>query len=416
LKSRIVSVYAPAWLWLHAPHARINARSVNPDVAVRDADLARQLVQSTWYRKMFSPSWQIRDDADAKTAFHTTAGGLRYAKGMTAKVTGVRSDVVIVDDPNDVKDVWSDAARLNVHRAWTALSNRVNDPRTSIRILIQQRCHEEDLTGIVVHNPAWEHLVIQQERDAVPPCMCHSCARGESFIGWRDERTPGELMHPGRFTPASLAEARADLGSYGYAGQHQQRPAPLEGGMFKRSWFKFVDPAELPEFEEVLLSVDPNVKATDHGSRCCVMVLARAGNYRYVLDVWNKSVNFTEQYQAVAEVAARWPQARRVLMEAAANGNAITDHMTRTIKGINVIPVEAGQQKKEQRAAVSQPIVESGVVCLPKGAPWVEEFLLEVCTFPNGAHDDQVDALSQALNYMRGSSAATHCLKRFGLA
>ena len=232
-KSRIVSVMTPAWMWVHCPQWRAIFLSANPRVAMRDSIYCRDVLESDWYRDWFNPQWSLAEDQNAKGLYRNTAGGYRQAMGFKARITGDRADALFVDDPHDAEEVESDIVRESVIDRWdSAIANRVNDLRSSVRIGIMQRLHFDDWSGHVLKTGIWEHLCIPQEFE---PKRART-----TVIGWNDPRTQeGELLFPKRFTKPILTQELARLGSMGYAGQHQQQPMPSEGGVFKHAWFRY---------------------------------------------------------------------------------------------------------------------------------------------------------------------------------
>ncbi len=396
LKSRIIAVCFNAWAWTRCPSWKVICLSVNAEAAQRDARYTRELVSSEWYRALFQPQWELRGDQDALGNFANTAGGSRLSRGAGAEIVGLRADCVLMDDPNNPKEAQSAKVRREVNELWdTNTYNRVNNPEFSIRIIVQQRVHEEDLTGWVTRRPGWCHLWLPAEFEA--DRACRTVFGGD----WRSK--PGESIHPSWFTPGVLASEKA-LGSYRYAGQYQQRPAPAEGGMFKRAWFKTFEPADLPKMEDVVISVDPaGGKETEEGSATAMLVVGRAGPYRYILDNDTRQRNFRGTMEGIQALKAKWPRVSRVLIEEKVAGISVVDELRTKIQG--VIPIKhKANDSKERRAEAIQAQVESECVLVPKGAPWLDSFLHEVCTFPAGAKDDQVDAFTQALNYFRESS------------
>lgn len=233
MKSRITCVMAPAWVWTRWPTWRAIFLSTNPRVAFRDSVYCRDVIESDWYQDWFRPNWKLSEDQNAKGLFRNTLGGFRQAMGFQSRIVGVRADALFVDDPHDAAEVESDLIRQGVLDRWdSAIANRLNDLRSSVRIGIMQRLHSDDWSGHVLKSGVWEHFCIPQEFD---PKRARTTA-----IGWRDPRTEeGELMFPQRFTPEILRHERTRLGSYGYAGQHQQQPVPSEGGVFKHGWFRY---------------------------------------------------------------------------------------------------------------------------------------------------------------------------------
>ena len=254
---------------------------------------------------------------------------------------------------------------------------------------------------------------------------------GERHEFWRDPRTvDGELLFPEKFPASVIAEAKRVLGSQGYAAQHQQRPTPAGGGMFKSEWWRFWKPdgtsadcslrpqdcysgpaRPLPDkFDQVLISVDANFKAKESADPVAILVIGAKGADRFMLDQAHGPFGFTRTVSVLRDVCARWPQARKVLIEAKANGDAIIETLKHEISGIIAINPEGG---KEARAWAIQPQVEAGNCYLPDGAPWLEEFIAEFAGFPKGRHDDYVDAFDQALLdmsqpiYASGASASS---------
>jgi predicted phage terminase large subunit-like protein len=415
MKSRIVSVYFPAWAWLIWPPWRAIFLSSNPRVALRDSVACRDVIRSSWYQDTFRPRWRLSDDQDAKSLFKNTEGGFRQAMGFSARITGDRADALVWDDPHDAEEVMSRVSREAVLERWdSAIGNRVNDLRSSVRIGIMQRLHEEDLAGHVLGHGGWEHLRLPMEFEMPSPCKCESCTRG-SVIGWKDPRTtPGELLHPARFPRDVLAAELTRLKAYGYAGQMQQRPAPAKGAFFSRDWWKFwchaSDPIEgcvpLPsEFDEQLQSWDLTFKGTSTSDFVTGQVWGRKLADRFLLDQVRGQLSFTATKTAFRTLTAKWPKAARKLVEDKANGPAIIDELRREIGGIVPVEPEGG---KEARAHAAAPYVEAGNVYLPhpRIAPWVHDFIEEHASFPKGANDDQVDAHTQAAVRMSARKAS----------
>ena len=431
MKSRIVSVMGFAWAWTRNPGMRVLALSSNPEVAVRDADYSLSLVESEWYQQHFvlplpepqSPwrsrpgeRWSLRADKSAKTRFGNTAGGERQSKGFLVKVTGAKCDWIIVDDPHDAAEVYSEPQRNSVKFKWdNAIQNRLADLRRGIRTLVMQRVHDQDLGGHVLRQGGWIHVCIPMLFAAKRRCVTPI---------WEDPRTvDGQVLHEERFTPAVLAEARRK-GSLYWAAQYQQEPLGLEGNLFKLRWWRWWRPdglgrvgelprpegcndtaaVPLPKLDWLVISVDAAFKSTTDGSRVSILVIGGHGPDRYVLDNDTSPKTFRETLAAIRRMREKYPHAFRVLVEDKANGAAIVNTLQSEIPGVIEVAPEGG---KESRAAAVSPSVESGNVYLPEGAEWLigeVDFLGELAKFPQGDKDDQVDAFSQALIFMTQGS------------
>lgn len=384
LKTRIVNVCAVAWAWLHAPWLKIGTFSSNPRVAQNAADDTRKLIGSTWYQTTFAPTWKIRDDMTALSALGNTKGGVRAARGITSDVTGEGFDWLCFDDPHDAEDVHSQNLRESVINKWDrAIASRINDPKWSCRTGIMQRLRVDDLGGHVEKSGDWDTLKIPAllTREILP-----------TFLNWVDPRTVGDNvpLHE-RLTLEFLAKEKRRLGSRDFAAQYNQEPAAADGAIFKGAWLKYYD--ELPKLEGISVSVDATFKKTENGSRVSIIVLGSKGAQRFVVDNVTRAMTFSETLDAIRAVCAKW-NPTKVLVEDKANGPAIIDTLKATISGIVAVEPHGS---KEARAQAIAPTIEAGDVYWPRNAPWLDDMRFELESFPNGAHDDQVDALTQAL-------------------
>ncbi|WP_167371049.1 phage terminase large subunit [Myxococcus virescens] len=417
MKSRIVSVMGPCWVWTRWPEWRVLALSTTPDVALRDAIHSRDVLASDWYREMFEPTWRFSEDQDAKGNYKNTRGGQRQSKGITAKITGSRSDTILVDDPHDAKEIHSAPKREAVLLAWdTAIANRVNDLRSSTRLIIMQRLHERELAGHVLARGGVEHLCLPLEYEVKRACACPSCVRGETALGWKDPRTTeGEVLQQSRFPPEVVAAEKKRLGSYGAAGQLQQRPAPAGGGMFPRGWWRFhslggqrplrngapvsrpegctdAPPARTPErFDRVFTTLDANFAEGLDSDPAVLWVVGTKGAQRFVLSR-RVAHGYPDTERMLRQAAKDFPEASAHLVENKANGHAIVQTLRLVVPGVIAREPEGG---KVVRAAALQPSVEAGDWHLLDGADWVGDVVEQFANFPRAAHDDDVDAASQ---------------------
>ena len=389
-KSTIVSVVWPAWDWVHNAGMQFLTGSHNMSLATRDALKCRRLIESQWYRTLF-PQVRVTTDQNQKTRYDLDGGGHRIAFGMGSGVTGEGGDRLVIDDPHPASDgMWSAANRRMVCDTFDSeLSTRLNDRSASAIVLIMQRLHELDLTGHCVKSGTWEHIVLPMEYDADI----------SSHHDWR--RDKGDLLCEERFSAQDLQELRERLGSYSYAGQYQQTPVPDGGGLFQKSWWRFHD-GTITAFDTCVQSWDMTFKRTDSGSYVVGQVWGKRGADYYLLHQYRKRVDIVGTIDAMKNVCAlcdakRWPVSA-ILVEDKANGPAVIDLLRDEIAGL--IPVSVGGSK-EARASAVAPLVESGRVYLPDTSTTYDEFLPEASMFPRAQSDDQVDAMSQAINYLQ---------------
>lgn len=430
MKSRIVSVYTTPWVWLSWPEWKAIFLSINPRVVLDDSVRCRDVLRSRWYRDTFAPDWDFAEDQDAKGSYKNTRGGFRKALGYFAEMVGDRGDALFVDDPNDPEKVQGDAHRNAVNGRWDGtLRNRVNDLRTSVRFIIQQRCHVRDLTGFILseYQDYWAHLRIPMEMPGRVACECTDCRRGETGIGWKDPREPGALMFPKRFPEKVLADFRAK--SNVWTSQYQQAPVAAAGNLFRETWWRFWrfdwEP-EVPEladrtvvvpdstqwaehFEPGCISGDMTFKKTKAGSKVAIGAWAMHGAGRFLLGLRWDRMGFTESKANLRELSEEFPWIALKLIEEKANGAAVIDSLTEGAEEDGKDPVTGlvGEQvegSKQARAWAVSPLVEAGNVYLPLHAAWRAEAIAECSAFPDGENDDFVDQMTQALRRMQTPS------------
>ena len=412
MKSLSVSVYWPAWEWIRRPSRQYLAISSDRDLALRDALRCHQVVESSWYQNSFFPEWSFSKSQDAKSYYTNTAGGLRQSRSTGQKITGKRADRIIIDDPLDASDAHNDKKPLAEHVRWYrgSLYNRTNDPDKDPIVLMMQRLHEIDLAGVLLGEGGWVHLLLPNEFDP--------SRRRTTVLGFRDPREKeGELLFPERITPKVTAEAKATLGPVGYAGQYQQAPAPAEGAIFKKAWFRFwvkelgigpeVESAEqLPEeFDYLIGSFDCTWKKSKDSDYVVGQVWGVKGACLYLLDQVRKKADLVGTIDLVRQVFLTHPGMRTVLIEAKANGPDVIAALRREIPGIQEYNPQG--ESKEERAQATLPRFAAEQVFFPHPDQhqWVRDvFLPEVQTFPNAAHDDQVDTMTQAINWVSNNS------------
>jgi len=391
MKSIAVSVMWPVWEWIRHPETRWIFASYSQSLSTKHSVDRRTIIQSDWYQSRWGDRFKLVEDHNLKTEFLNDKRGHMIATSVGGTSTGKGGNRLVVDDPLNPKEAASDVLRERAN-TWfdQTFYSRLDDKKTGAIVVIMQRLHEKDLTGhLLEQGGEWEHLclpAIAEDRQVI-----HFPMSGRTLV-----REPGDLLWPEREGPKEIEAAKLALRSYGFAGQYQQRPSPMEGGIFKRGWWKFYK--EPPaRFDEMLQSWDCSFKSASTSDYVVGQVWGRVGGEFYLLDQVRDRMDFTETLQAVRALTAKWPKARSKLIEDKANGQAVIDALKREIPGI--IPVTP-KESKEARAMAVQPFMEAGNVYLPDPsiAPWIHDFIEECAAFPNAAHDDQVDAMTQALN------------------
>jgi phage terminase large subunit-like protein len=412
-KSRIVSVAWNAWSWTIYPHLKFLTSSYSKEFAIRDSVQTRSLIMSEWYQDLFGDVFELSSDQNVKSNFANNKGGTRFATSVGGSATGGGGDIVIVDDPINSEQAYSDAERETANRWWTqTMYSRLNDQKIGLRVVVMQRLHEKDLTGELLEKKAnYKHICIPAE-------VGNNISPKELVQNYVDG-----LFSLKRFTKEVLRNYKTGLGSYGYAGQMLQNPAPSEGGMLKRNWFKIVKQSELPTDlnRNFYSDTDYGKEGSDNSAT------GIASNWNGKLIVWRvKTVNKTfpefKKYHKTFILENGYSVKSRDYFEPKATGISIVqdlkaDYFYLTPRqniiesladvkpeiqsqcqkiAINVKEDKAPTDSKQTRIGAVSAFIESGNVLLVEGS-WNDEFIEECCIFPNGKHDDQVDVLEMMI-------------------
>ena len=298
-KSTITSVAFPAWTWAQrlksptsGPGVKFLFASYAQNLVLRDSNNTRRLIRSPWYQNYFGDRFKLLADQNSKTRFDNDQGGSRLSTSVGSSLTGEGGNIIVVDDPNNAKEAFSEAVVQGTIDWWDqALSTRLNDMKTGAYVVIQQRLSEEDITGHVLSKDTgdWTHLCLpmryEWRRHSVSylgidkggeeiwfndPRGCDDYgdplvevddngnriavdAEAEQIL---DEEREGLLLWPERFGEREVRQLEADMGSWTAAGQLQQRPEPKGGGVIKREWWRPWESGEYPEMDLVIAALD----------------------------------------------------------------------------------------------------------------------------------------------------------------
>jgi predicted phage terminase large subunit-like protein len=391
-KSELVSRYFPAWYIGVFPDKRIILVSYEADFAATWGRKARDLLEEHG-PSLFGIRVSGKSSAANRWDIEGHEGGMITA-GVNGPITGKGADIGIIDDPvkND-QEAMSVTYQERTYE-WYKSTFRTRLQRDGAIILIMTRWNENDLAG---------KLLAAQEEDGEKWEVVNLPAIAEEgdLLG----RDPGQPLCPDLFTIEALRSIEKAVGSFWWASLYQQRPSPAEGGILKRNWWQYY--RQTPDrFDEVIQSWDMAFKDTKTADFVVGQVWGRKGADKYLLDQVRDRMDFPATVQAVRSLSAKWPQARNKLVEDKANGPAVIATLKNEIPGLIAVNPEGG---KVVRAQAASPDIEAGNVYLPDPsvAPWVHDFIEECAAFPNGANDDQVDAMTQALIRFANKSTNT---------
>jgi len=393
LKSHCATVASPAFILGHNPAAQIITASYAQDLANKHSLDCRTLMTSRWYQELFPT--RLSAEKQSVQEFLTTKNGFRLATSVGGVLTGRGADFIIVDDALKPDEALSKTQRTGVNEWFDhTLYSRLNDKRNGCIILIMQRLHEDDLVGHVLEQENWKLIRLPSiaERDETHVIQTPYCTRTV-------QRRAGEALHPEREPLEVLARLRRTLGEYNFAGQYQQEPAPLGGGMVKLEWFNTYTPGEEPaEYDLVFQSWDTANKSTELSDFSVCTTWGCKDKDLYLLHVFRKRLDYPELKRAVRDLAARF-EATNILIEDQASGTQLIQELIR--EGVCGLTRYRPKMDKIMRLHSVTSTIENGFVYLPEQAEWLDQYTHELISFPNGKHDDQADSTSQALDWIK---------------
>lgn len=389
LKSICVTVAYTAWAMGHDPGLKVLAVSYADELAHLHANAFRTIVESPWYRDLF-PGFEIAKAR--KNEVVTTAHGFRYAGSVGGSILGRGADLIVVDDPIKAQAALSTAERRKVKEFWdNTLYTRLNDKGRGAIVIVMQRLHEDDLVGHVTGQEPWEVARIPaietEDRE-------YQVGPGEGDVHLR---RAGDVIDPGRENATVLEQVRRTLGSMGFAAQYQQDPVPPDGNAVRREWLRFYDAEPADGFDLVVASWDTASTLGEASDWSVGTVWGLKGADVYLLDVVRGRFEVPELRRRI-EATTLHHEAEATLIEKTDIGRAILQEM-RLHSPVRPI-LWRPHFDKEARLLAQAPKFEAGQVLLPREAPWLATYMSELLAFPNGAHDDQVDSTSQALNWL----------------
>jgi predicted phage terminase large subunit-like protein len=387
LKSIMASVAFPAFALGLDPSRRIICASYSGELAKKHSNDFRAVLESPWYRSIFSGT-RVGPFKNNETEIELTARGFRLATSVGGTLTGRGGDIIVVDDPLKPDDAFSETKRLGANQWFTnTLLSRLDDKRTGAIVVVMQRIHMDDMTGFLTdQSDEWEILNLPAiaDHDCTVPC----------WNGKLHRRKAGEVLSPRE--PLKVLEAlKMMIGSDAFSAQYQQMPVPPGGAMIKRHWI--VRYKDLPPPSERLLTLQSWDTANKGGlqndwSVCTTWILARGMRW-YLVDVWRGRVDYPD-LKAKVQAHAKSLMARRVLVEDAGAGTMLVQELRSSVPGIIAVKP---QGDKISRLAVASSKFEAGQVLLPERADWLPDLESELFAFPGSKHDDQCDSISQAL-------------------
>ena len=389
-KSMLASEYFPAWYMARNPEHQVIAATYAQGLADDFGRKVRNLISSSTFGEVF-PATQLMDDSQSVNRFHLRDRGAYFAVGAGGPITGRGAHLLLIDDPiKGREDAESDTMRRRLKDWYTSVARTRLMPGGAI-VLIQTRWHEDDLAGWLLKEHAhegWEVLNLPALAEPGDP------------IG----REEGEALWPACYPVDELQTIRRSVGGRDWSALYQQRPSAVEGSVFKRQHWQYFTPTEHnPKALLESLGIIRVIQAWDTAFKTgtlndysvCVTIGVAKTRY-YVLDVWREKVEFPELKRALIAQSEKWAS-HSVLVEDTAAGQSLLQEMRRNTR-LPLLAVQADRDKMARAHAITA-THEAGLVHLPEGAHWLGDFVDEMASFPNAAHDDQVDGFVHAMAY-----------------
>ena len=391
LKSICASAAFPAWVLGKDPSRKIICASYSSELASKLARDCRAVMDTEWCRRVFPGT---RLNLNAELNLETTQRGVRYATSVGGTLTGIGGNIVIIDDPLKSEDALS-AARRETVKQWYdgTLYSRLNNKAEDVIIMIMQRLHMDDLVAHVLEKEEWVHLNL--------PAIAETDQAFRLGGGQVIERREGDVLHPGHEPRPVLDAIKSTIGSFKFAAQYQQNQVPAGGNLIQFDWFPFYDalPSRQPG-DRVVQSWDTATKTGELNDYSVCVTVHIQGNEFYILDVLRERLIYPDLKRKVIDHALAF-KAKTILVEDSASGTSLIQDISQMkIVGLPKPIAIRPEGEKAMRMSAQSSKIEAGQVFLPERASWIDEFRTEILAFPYGRYDDQVDALSQLLNWI----------------
>lgn len=405
-KTTLVSIMFQPWLWAIDPTLKVLSATYSGDLSVAHAIKSRDIITSNEYRELF-PDVELKKDENNKTDFKNTKGGARMATSVGGTATGTHAHLILVDDPLSASQAQSEAERKTANSFLTqTLSTRKVDKQKTVTIIVMQRLHENDPTGM---------LISKTEKKIKHICLPGELSEDIKPLEARQYYQNG-LLDPVRLSESALKSLKVDLGSYGYAGQIMQRPSPTEGDLIQKHFFNYFTFDKLVsmikekkggkvDYRKYMVKkfYSDTAYGKEHSDNTATICYSVFNGDVFIWDVWaeklklpefkRKFVNYLQVNGYTSKSISRF--------EPKASGISTVQELQELdvlIDGeyqrLNVVEDAPPKDSKIARVIATSPKIEAGHIYLLEGAHWIQDFLDECVAFPNGSNDDRVDCLT----------------------
>ncbi len=405
-KSSYISTLIHPWSWLHNPSLRWLCASYALNLATRDNLKCRRILKSRWWQQRYGHLFELTKDQDAKMKFENNFSGYRQAVSVgAAGTTGEGGDILVIDDPHPIEQKRSDMKREAV-LDWflNTWMSRLNDEKTGAMIVVGQRIHTQDVSGLIIEGAAggqWVHLNLPAEYEAGSPCRTY----WPSGKVWEDPRTEeGELLWEERFPRPVIEQKKRIHGPLGFAAIYQQRPVPAGGNIYKEKDRRFFT---VDQLTQSYLLETPRGRVTVPIVECWnlgvidLAVSTKSTADFFLMETWaitpykdalllhalHEHLDFPEQQQQIPLIFQRFMHSI-IAVEKVGYQLAMIQYLISL--GLPIKPFQP-KTDKIMRSTTGSILYSNGKVYHNKNMEGIEEAEKELFSFPKAPHDEYPD-------------------------
>lgn len=384
LKSFAGTICLTAYLLGTNPRLRILLVAYNDDFAASLCGKVRDMMQAPWYRSMFAT--RIREGHSRANDFQTTEGGSIFAVAATGAVTGRTADFIVYDDPHEIGD-WNNERKLTlVRNNFNAILSRLNNKIEGPVLVIAHRVSANDLSADLLLERGWSYLRLPL---IAPKRQTYNLGYDE----WVREKN--DVLQPRAYPKAEIERLKRTQLAPPFGLFYQQGLDPRASFVPREDHFGAYERRETP-IAPVVLSIDPGQSGGVNASRSVLQAWKYAGGRYYLIDQFCDHCDFTQLQKEFWRFVKRYNPGV-ALIEKTANGPALYAAIRQKVRfQLNLI---VPRDSKASRLARHYPKIRARKIYLPADGIWREPFIDEIIRFP-GEYDDQVDAMTQYLDYM----------------
>jgi len=380
-KSTIVSQMFPSWLMANDESIFTINTSYSDSLATGFIRKSKAIIQSKEFEEIFG---KIELTKDNEGHIETKKGGGRYATSTGGTITGSHANLIIVDDPLSVEQSYSKASidKANRYLKETLPTRKRNKSKTPM-ILIMQRLNENDPTGMLLNSN------LRVKRYCLPAEINSNATNAELYIDG--------LLDENRMSKTILDSFKSSLGSYGYACQFDQVPAPLEGGIVKKEWFIITN--DINRNARKTIFIDGAYTDNKNNDPTGILITSFQSGFLVIhnyVENWYTLAQLLTNFKAISE-SNNLSNSDEILIEPKASGKDIVSMFNAYFSiPTNEYRGDFVKASKSTRIQTSAPYIQSGKIKLVQGS-WNDSFINQICSFPNAKHDECVDLISYSI-------------------